>query len=372
MEVRHGGRDYLDAGLLKSANACRGKLLDFSVNVSPFGLPKGAADAIRRSAAYCDVYPDPFCRELRAAIAGLLAVDAERIVCGNGAGELIYRIAAWKKPRRALVCAPTFSDYEKALREFSCGIVYHELSKDDFSVGREILSKIDGVEMIFLCNPNNPTGKTINPPLLREIARRAAERGVTVVIDECFNEFLDEPGPHTALSFVDESPSIIVLRAFTKIYAMAGLRLGYCVTGGVKDAIALSNTGQAWPVSVPAQAAGIAALSDKNYVDGVRAVVKTERAMMKNALSELGINVLCGEANFIFFRIDDKCSFDKNTFFDSLLRRGILIRCCDNYRGLDDGYFRTAVLNHDENLSLLEALSEIRNSFLQGGGGVIG
>jgi threonine-phosphate decarboxylase len=149
---------------------------------------------------------------------------------------------------------------------------------------------------------------------------------------------------------------------------MAGLRLGYCVTGRVEDAAALSNTGQAWPVSIPAQEAGIAALADKDYVKRARSVVKTERAMMKDALLELGINVLGGEANYIFFKIGADCGFDKNTLFDSLLRRRILIRRCDNYRGLDDGYFRIAILKPDENLFLLEALREIRNSFHAGEG----
>ncbi|MDR2097285.1 MAG: aminotransferase class I/II-fold pyridoxal phosphate-dependent enzyme [Spirochaetaceae bacterium] len=368
MEVRHGGRDYLPEGVLKDGGFDGAALIDFSVNVSPLGLPDGAAEAIRRAAADCHKYPDPFCRNLRSALSSLLAVDAGNIVCGNGAGELIYRIVMWKKPRAALICAPSFSDYEKALVEISCNIGYHELSKDDFSLDDKIMPKIDEAEIVFLCNPNNPTGKTINPILLRDIIRRASKRGITLVIDECFNEFLDEPGAHTALPYIDEARNLIILRAFTKIYAMAGLRLGYCVTGSAEDAAALSNTGQAWPVSIPAQAVGIAALSDKDYVKRVRSLVKTERTMMKDAVSKLGIKVLGGEANFIFLKIDADSGFDKNTFFDSLLRRNILIRGCDNYRSLDESYYRAAVLNRSENAAMIEALREIK----MGGGGVVG
>ncbi|MDR2444790.1 MAG: aminotransferase class I/II-fold pyridoxal phosphate-dependent enzyme, partial [Spirochaetaceae bacterium] len=153
-----------------------------------------------------------------------------------------------------------------------------------------------------------------------------------------------------------EFGNVIVLRAFTKVYAMAGLRLGYCVTGSDTEAAAIAETGQAWPVSAVAQSAGIAALRDQGYVERLRVLVKAERARMKAEFTRLGIEVLGGEANFIFFRIGR--GFDKKTFFDSLLRQRILIRRCDNFRGLDDSYYRSAILTHDENTLLLRALAQ--------------
>jgi threonine-phosphate decarboxylase len=354
MKVRHGGIHYLHENLPEDGR----KLLDFSVNISPLGLPPAAAAAVRYGAADCGVYPDPFCRRLRAALSSNLGIDSRHIVCGNGAGDLIYRIVHRKKPRGALVIAPSFSDYEKALREASCKVVYHELSKKDFLLDEQILSKINrGIQIVFLCNPNNPTSLTVDKNLLKRMVRRCNENGVTVVIDECFNEFLDEPDNHSALPLLREFQNVIILRAFTKIYAMAGLRLGYCVTGSVKDASEIADTGQAWPVSTIAQSAGIAALLDKDYVNRVRNLVRTERARMKDEFKQLGLEVLGGEANFIFFRIRPDSAFDRKTFFDSLLRQNILIRCCNNCRGLDNSYYRSAVLTHDENTLLLEAIS---------------
>ncbi|MDR2796440.1 MAG: aminotransferase class I/II-fold pyridoxal phosphate-dependent enzyme [Spirochaetaceae bacterium] len=362
MEVRHGGVGYLRGGLPGGLPESGGPPLDFSVNVSPIGPPPAAVAAVRRRAADGGKYPDPFCREHRDALASCLGLDADRIVCGNGAGDLIYRIVYRKSPRGALVTAPAFSDYEKALREVSCNMVYHEISKNDFLLDEQILSKINrSVQIVFLCNPNNPTGLTIDRNLLELIVRKCNAHGVTLVIDECFNEFLDEAGTHSALPFAYEFQNVIILRAFTKIYAMAGLRLGYCVTGSVKDADAIVETGQAWPVSVIAQSAGIAALQDKDYIKNVRALIGEERTRMKYEFERLGVEVLGGEANFIFFRIGPGSGFDKKTFFDSLLRRNILIRCCGNYRSLDDSYYRSAVLTHDENTLLLQAMSEIRN-----------
>ncbi|MDR3356901.1 MAG: aminotransferase class I/II-fold pyridoxal phosphate-dependent enzyme [Spirochaetaceae bacterium] len=358
MELRHGGVEYLRDKFPEGG----GRLLDFSVNVSPLGPPPAVVEAVRRAAGDCGKYPDPFCSRLRAGLSSRLGLPADRIVCGNGAGDLIYRIVHWKKPRRALVVSPAFSDYEKALREASSHIVYQELSKKHFRLDDSILPKIDrDIRIVFLCSPSNPAGLTIEMNLLGMIARKCGESGTTLVVDECFNEFLDEPLAHSVLPLLSDFPNLIVLRAFTKIYAMAGLRLGYCVTGGAEDAAGLADTGQAWPVSAVAQTAGIAALRDTGYVEMVRGLVKTERTRMKAEFKKLGIEVLGGEANFIFFRIGPDSGFDKKNFFDSLLHRKILIRRCDNYRGLDDSYYRSAVLTPDENTLLLKALSEIRD-----------
>jgi threonine-phosphate decarboxylase len=379
MEIRHGGVDYLWGGLPED----RGRLIDFSVNISPLGLPKACVDALLRQlggksrydkfaaniAPDLSKYPDPFCRRLRAALADYLSVPHCQIVCGNGAGDLIYRIARWKQPAQALVATPAFSDYEKALREVSCEIFYHELSKDTFELDQQILSKIDGgAQIVFLGNPDNPAGRTIEANLLARIVQKCNEYGVTLVIDECFNEFLDDPAAHTAIRYLKESPNLIILRAFTKIYAMAGLRLGYCVTGSEENARELADTGQAWPVSGVAQSAGIAALTEKDYIANVRALIKAERTRMKNEFRRLGFQALGGEANFIFFRVTPDSGFDKDIFFNALLRYDILIRCCDNYRGLDNSYYRTAILTHDENTLLLQALSKIKVDGWGGGG----
>jgi threonine-phosphate decarboxylase len=366
MEVRHGGKEYLRRVLSGGENAENraaedGRLIDFSVNISPLGLPASVIAALRGDVAGFGGYPDPFCGKLRSALAARFAVPAGRIVCGAGAGDIIYRIARWKKPAKALITAPAFSDYEKALREVSCRIIYHELAESGFLVDRKILPKItEDARIVFLSNPNNPTGLTIGRDLLGQIVRRCDTLGVTLVIDECFNEFLDEPLSHTAIPYLDESPRLIILRAFTKIYAMAGLRLGYCLMGSGEDAGALADTGQAWPVSSPAQAAGLAALADDDYYDRTRALVKVERERLKTGLTKLGFENPAGEANFVFFRVTPASGFDNDSFFDSLLRHNILLRRCDNYRGLDGSYYRAAVLARAENDALLQVLAEIR------------
>jgi threonine-phosphate decarboxylase len=336
-----------------------GKPVDFSVNVSPLGMPKAAVRAVRRSAVSCAAYPDPFCKRLRAAISARVSVPAEHIVCGAGAADLIYRIVRWKRPDTALVTAPAFSDYEKALVEGGCRVTRYPLAKDGFAVDERLLSAING-GLVFICNPNNPTGRTVERTLLERIVGRCADTNATLVIDECFNGFLDDPNAHSALPFLGAHANLIVLRAFTKIYAMAGLRLGYCVTGTEEAARALALTGQPWPVSAVAQSAGIAALSDRGYTERLRRLVSAERARLKAGLGRLGISVLGGEANFVFFRVPEGGPFDAETFFADLLRRNILLRRCDNYHGLDGSYYRCAVLTPRLNKRLLRALENIK------------
>ena len=153
--------------------------LDFSANVSPLGLPKGVADAITAALPQADRYPDPLCRTLRAALSEAEGLPAEQILCGNGAADLIFRLALAVKPRRALVTAPTFAEYATALETVGCTVERFTLNEaNDFAVTEEFLDAIvPGVEIVFLCQPNNPTGQLASPALVRRAAERCAACG---------------------------------------------------------------------------------------------------------------------------------------------------------------------------------------------------
>lgn len=338
-----------------------GTILDFSANTSPLGLPEGVVNAVRQGLESCAVYPDPLCRELRAALAEYHGIDPSRVVCGNGAADLIYRVVNALRPRAALVAAPAFSEYEKALQEGGARITRHSLTAPDFRFDESYLPKIRAeTDILFLCNPNNPTGITIEPELLHTIAARCAETGALLVADECFNEFLDEPAAHSLVNLLSRMKRLIILKAFTKVYAMAGFRLGYCLCGSPELADAVAAAGQAWSVSGLAQLGGIAALKETDYVDKLRHLIQTERERMRSALRSLGLEVLGGEANYLFFRLGPASGFDPDRFFSGLLDRGVLLRSCANFSGLDNRYYRTAIRTPQENRVLLEALGQIR------------
>lgn len=338
-----------------------GSLIDFSANTSPLGLPGGVANAVRQGLESCAAYPDPLCRELRAALAEHHRIDPSRIVCGNGAADLIYRAVNALRPRAALVIAPAFSEYEKALQEGGARITRHALAAPHFRLDESYIPKIGAeTDMLFLCNPNNPTGITVEPELLYAIAARCAETGALLVADECFNEFLDEPAAHSLVSLLNRMKRLIILRAFTKVYAMAGFRLGYCLCGSPELADAVAAAGQAWSVSGLAQLGGIAALKEKDYVEKARRLIQTERKKMGSALRSMGLEVLGGEANYLFFRLGPSSGFDPDRFFSCLLDRGVLLRSCANFSGLDNRYYRTAIRTPQENRVLLEALGKIK------------
>jgi threonine-phosphate decarboxylase len=347
----HGGNIY------ETKTPLAGKPLDFSANTSPLGVPPGVLAALRREAPRCGIYPDPRCGKLRQALAEHHGYDPARIVCGNGAADLIYRIVKFIRPRRGLIVAPGFSEYEKALEEEHAEVISYPLAGPRFEGDAGILSSIsDKTDIMFLCNPNNPTGILWDPGLIEAIIGKCRDTNTVLVVDECFNEFLDDPAGNSAKRFLGRAPGLIILNAFTKFYCLAGFRLGYGLCGREETSRGISATGQPWSVSALAQAAGIAALKASGYAARLRRLVKAERKYMKAALSNLGLEVLGGEANYIFFRLGEASGFETSRFFDLLLARGFLLRRCANYPGLDDSYYRISLRKHRKNKRLIQAL----------------
>lgn len=327
--------------------------LDYSVNTNPLGMPEAVKRAIIDHIDTYERYPDPYCRALRAALSGAEGVPAEQILCGNGAADLIFRLCLARRPKRVLVCAPTFSEYEKAAALAGAEIVYHTLAEaEGFVLTDRILGDITAdVDMVFLCTPNNPTGRLIPGALLRAAAARCGDCGCTLVLDECFLPFTDGVSMAAALA---EFKHLVILKAFTKIYAMAGLRLGYMLTG---DAALLARTAalaQHWSVSVPAQVAGLAALDTGDWTARSAAFIRAHRGPLVAALRGLGITVYDSDANYLLCR-------GSRDICPDLLDKGILVRSCANFEGLDARYFRVTVKGREMNRRLIQAIEEVYN-----------
>ena len=329
--------------------------LDFSANVSPLGLPDRVYEAAAQALQDADRYPDPFCRTLRKGLAQLHGIPAEQIVCGNGAADLIYRICRVLRPKKALLTAPDFKEYERALKAEDCEIrVVTRPETEGFLLKPEDLAeRIRGTELLFLSNPNNPTGLAAEQKAMRQILNLCAEARCLPVIDECFMDFTEHPEEKSLIPDLRQYPDLVILRAFTKTYAMAGLRLGYALCGNADFAEQLQREGQPWPVSNVAQAAGIAALEEKDYVNQLRDLVSAVRPRMIRGLETLGLHVVSGEANYLLFFCEDRGLGEK------LRSRGILIRDCRNYAGLAEGWYRAAIRTEAENDRLLRALQEV-------------
>jgi threonine-phosphate decarboxylase len=329
--------------------------LDFSANCNLLGVPAGIPWAIAKAAELADKYPDPLNRRLCLAISDHVRVPADCILCGNGAADLIFRLALATKPKKAVVTAPTFAEYAIALETVGCEVRQHTLYETDgFSVTGDILARItEEIDLLFLCNPNNPTGVTIDPELMAKILETCKRSGTLLVVDECFNGFLDKPKKHSLKNRLTEYENLLILDAFTKLYGMAGVRLGYCMSKNTRLLDDMRNAGQPWAVSYLAQAAGIAALREEDYVKEARAVIQAEKKYLFHELGKLGVKTFGGEANYIFFYTDIP------DFVGRIRATGILVRDCGNYAGLKNGYCRIAVRPHGENVRLIDAMTQI-------------
>lgn len=332
-----------------------GPVLDCSANLTPLGMPPQVGEAAAAAAAQAAPYPDPLCRELRAAIAAHDGVTPEQVLCGGGAAELIFRLAFALRPRRALVTAPTFSEYEGALSAAGCAVTRHLLRRErNFDVDEGILEAIGpDVELVFLCTPNNPTGRLIDQGLLLRIAEKCRGLGAVLAVDECFLP-LSCGGPGLA-PWLEEYPNLLLLRAFTKSYAMAGLRLGYTLSADTALLERMSAGGPPWSVSTPAQAAGLAALTQcPDWPSQARAFLERERPALAEGLSALGLDVVPGQANYLLFRAAGTADLK-----ESMLTQGVLIRSCANYHGLGEDWYRVCVGQAEQNRRLLAALQEV-------------
>ncbi len=326
--------------------------LDFSANVNPLGMPKGIADAACRGVLHCADYPDTQCRELRRALAQKEGVPEEYLVFGNGAADLIYALSDAVRPERALLAAPDFAEYEQAISDAADIRFYPLLREKGFQVGEDYLDYLDsGLQMAFFCNPNNPTGAQTPRPLLEKIIETCENCGIFLVLDVCFMDFLDRPEESDFHAMLADHPHLILLKAFTKTYAMAGLRLGYALTAnaGLRDR--LRGRRQPWSISIPAQMAGLAALKETVYVEKARKLIRQERPWLAGELQKLGLAVYPGAANYLFFQGPEDLARE-------CAKRGILIRDCRNYRNLRAGDFRAAVRTHEENEELVRVLKE--------------
>ncbi len=349
----HGGDIY------SAQSTVEGRIYDFSANINPLGIPESVKKAAAFSLEQCVHYPDPLCRELTASIAEREGVPSSYICCGNGAADLIYRIIYALRPSKGMVLAPTFAEYELALRAAKADVVYCALSEDsDFCLDTSILSQIkqEKPNILFLCNPNNPTGQTIERSLIFSILKCCKECGTLVVIDECFGDFLDDFEEYTLVPYLKEWDHLLILKAFTKMYAIPGLRIGYSLCSNEEINEKVLDAGQAWSVSIPAQSAGTAAAKDREWTVKTRSYLQKQRKTLSDGLRKARFKVWEPKANYIFFKIPNDVSIDLKEEFK---KQGILIRSCANYPTLDERYFRIAVKTEQENEWFLTVLNKI-------------
>lgn len=343
-------------------------VLDYSANINPLGMPKKVIEGIGDTISSAIHYPDTECTRLRQAIESKEDIPMEHIICGNGAAELIFSICLADKPKKALLIAPTFAEYEQALKSVDCSIEYYMLHEESgFRVMEDFLSYLtNDIDMIFICNPNNPIGNLIDKDLLSNIVSECSQKSIILILDECFIDFISEPQKYSMKEFLNKYPNMFILKAFTKFFGMPGIRLGYGFTYNKSLLNRMKEVTQPWSVSTIAQTAGIISCYEYDYIIHTKNLIREERSYLIEELKKgLVHTVYDSRANFIFFKgvetIFDETIFDGN-LFEELKKRGIYIRDCSNYIGLTKGFYRIAVKNHTDNVTLINELREIKKN----------
>ncbi len=344
----HGGNIYRAS---EETGIPLGEIIDFSASINPLGVPDRVAAVIREGIKFLPHYPEPFAEQLAVHLGKHLDLDPRTILCGNGSTELIYLIVRALSPGRVLIPAPTFSEYERACgmqRETACA-PFMLSRENNFDIEPDsFIEAMAGCESAFLCNPNNPTGRILEKNAVLAIAEAAKALSCYLIVDEAFIDFIPE---HSVLDAVAANPYLIVLRSLTKFYALSGLRLGY----GVFPATlieSIRNYKEPWTVNSLAQQAGIAAVDDRFYRDKTMAVIREEKQFLEQGLRGLGIEHVPSAVNYYLMRLDNA-----REVIVSLRKKGILVRDCSNFPGLDGSYIRAAVRSREENEALLKELA---------------
>lgn len=330
--------------------------LDFSVNTNPLGMPDSVREALHQAVEEAEHYPDIHAQELTKAVAERLRISEKRLVFGNGASELFHAVLHAVKPSKILIPVPSFLGYEEAAKAMDCEVIFYEMKKEEkFCLTERILDALDeSISLVFLANPNNPVGNLVEPELIFKIAEKCRQCDITLVLDECFMELTGKEMTHSFFNQLDEFPNVVVVRAFTKLYAIPGVRLGYLIceqTLAEKIRLQLPE----WNLSVFAQRAGVAAIKEQEYVARAVVCIQTQRLFLREELKAAGCNVFDSDADYLLF-------YSEKKLYELFLQRGILIRDCSNFRGLQRGYYRIAVKSEEQNRIFADVLREIHGN----------
>ncbi|MCR5525929.1 MAG: aminotransferase class I/II-fold pyridoxal phosphate-dependent enzyme [Lachnospiraceae bacterium] len=322
------------------------------MNINPLGCPEKLKEAMIKAVERVEEYPDIRYERLKNAIAGKYSTDVENVLVGNGASELFMAVLEAVRPGKVLLTAPSFSGYEYAANAVGAEVKRYFLKdKLNFRLDEDFSESItDDVDCVILAIPNNPTGDIADTGLIEKIA----DTGKLLILDECFIS-LTEKSENSFIFRLRNYNNVIVVRSFTKSFAIPGVRLGYAVCGDEVLARRIGGCLPEWNLSVLAEEAGLEALADEGFLKDSRKIIAAEREFLSFELSELGFRVIPSEADYILF-------YEKSNtgLKDKLIEKKILIRDCSDYYGLENGWYRIAVKKHEDNIELIKRLKEIR------------
>jgi len=353
MIKKHGGNVH---DFAKRMNLTLDQIIDFSANINPLGMSKAVEAGIREVLTTCLHYPDPDYRDLLAAISQHEGVREENVILGNGAIECLFLLAEHMGLAHVHMQAPTFVEYERAFKKYGSRVTFDFLNHETFKNSPEDI--IGGMpqeaDLLVICNPNNPTGSLMTREEMISLLDYTRQRDMYLLVDEAFIDFTEDEKTYSLVDMIEDNPHLIILKSLTKFYGIPGLRLGYCLTANKVLTTQIKNNRIPWIINTVAEKAGILSLGDKAYIEATKTYMIRERQWMYDEMITLeGIDVFPSQGNYFFF----KCL--KKDLKQALAHKGLMIRACDNYRGLSDSYYRVAVKDHESNQVLIKALRQV-------------
>ena len=344
--------------IARSLNINLRDLIDFSANINPLGLNETIKETMINSLHKIIKYPDITYYEARKAISNHEKWDINDIALGNGAAEIIFNVVRAIKPKRALIPSPTFSEYEIACRSVDCEILHYILKDTDkFNITDDFLESInDEIDLIFICNPNNPTGVLTKNTFIEKVAKKAKEHNCFVILDESFLDFVKNGEKYSINNLIEANDNLILIKSATKFFAIPGIRIGYGYFKNEKLKKSLDKITISWSINTLASEAIKVAFLQKEYIENTMDFVEREKDyLFKKFLEFKKLKPLKPSVNFMMFKFLD----ENINLYEELLKKKIIIRRCSNYEGLDNSFYRVAVRNREENEILIKALEEI-------------
>lgn len=329
------------------------KVIDFSVNINPVGAPKVLKDRWGDWFTAINDYPDPYANELMEELAAQENISVTHLLAGNGAAEIITLVARYLAGSKVAVIHPAFSEYATACRNEGCEVMEIVLAAPEWNLEASALAdKLQGVKAVFLCNPNNPTGIHYNREAVENLIEVCKRTDTLCIIDEAFYDFL--PEPVTYIDKVLHQQHVLIIRSLTKMYSIAGLRLGF-LAGNPELLQKIGRTKPHWSVNALAMKAGVACLQDESHTGETRRFIESERTAIFQRLRQLGFEHSSSQLNF--YLLKDPALSTQEKLFHYLLKQGLVLRHTENFPGIKGKWLRVAVKQPDDNKILLEALA---------------
>ncbi len=361
METVHGGN--LDT-IQSIYNINRDEILDFSGNINPLGVPKSVETFLSQHIHLISTYPDENYRELKKSIGDYSNVPDEHILVGNGSTELIstfINIISSMEKISALLLAPCYSEYEREIKLNGGSVTLFPLEeKNDFNVDvNKLLSSLDEhMNLLVLCNPNNPTGTAIHKSELQQIVAHCAMHRIFVMVDETYVEF-SESNDISAESLINEFENLFIIRGISKFFSAPGLRLGYAFCKNKHILTIFAEKKDPWSVNILAAKAGEIMFRDKMYIEQTKNLIKIQREKIYNTLLTIkGIKPYKTETNFILLKLLND-TISSNEIFEKMIQNKMLIRDAESFHFLDETFIRFCFLLPAQNDKLISLLKEI-------------